>query len=77
MQNKDKPKNMGRLIFFAYFVSKSLYSAQNVLFTTDATNQPLTGICMYFLRLGTKKYLGEETFQVNAIFNESQINLIC
>ena len=36
----------------------------NMLFLTDARDQSLTGICMYFLRLTSKKYLGEETFQV-------------
>ena len=37
------------------------------MFTTDASIKPLIGICMYFLRLSTKKYLGEETFHVKEL----------
>lgn len=33
------------------------------LFTTDGLGQALTGLCMYFIRLTTKRALGEETFQ--------------
>ena len=36
---------------------------ENVLLTSDGSSSPLTGTTIYFLRLSTKKYLGEETFQ--------------
>ena len=38
-------------------------ASQKLLFTTDATGVALTGLCMYFIRLTTKRALGEETFQ--------------
>jgi hypothetical protein len=38
-------------------------SIAKVLFTTDATGPALTGLCMYFLRLTSKRALGEDTFQ--------------
>ena len=33
------------------------------IFTTDGMAAALTGLCMYFIRLTTKRALGEETFQ--------------
>ena len=33
------------------------------LFTTECTEEPLTGTAIYFMRASTKKSLGEEAFQ--------------
>ena len=38
--------------------------AKKILFSTDGAQEGLTGLCSYFLRLTTRRTLGEETFQV-------------
>ena len=46
------------------------FAVKNLLFTTDGSEVSLTNVCIYFLRLSTKKYLGEETFQVLFLLKE-------
>ena len=38
-----------------------------VLLSSDGASCPLTGLAIYFLRLSSRKYLGEETFQREVI----------
>ena len=35
--------------------------------SSDGASCPLTGLAIYFLRLSSRKYLGEETFQREVI----------
>ena len=49
MARKDEPKK----------------PAKKILFSTDGGQEGLTGLCSYFLRLTTRRTLGEETFQVS------------
>ena len=39
----------------------------SVLLSSDGASCPLTGLAIYFLRLSSRKYLGEETFQREVI----------
>ena len=45
-------------------VMETVAPGKKILFTTDGSEASLSNVCIYFLRLSTKKYLGEETFQV-------------
>ena len=54
----------GKVLNF-YFAAFLELLVKNCLFTTDGSDCALTNVCIYFLRLSTKKYLGEETFQVS------------
>ena len=51
-------------------------AVKKILFTTDGSEASLTNVCIYFLRLSTKKYLGEETFQVDELILSTVHNVL-
>ena len=62
LDHSEPGMEMKNLKFEIY--SMPFVSGKKILFTTDGSEASLTNVCIYFLRLSTKKYLGEETFQV-------------
>ena len=60
----------GRIASMAY---ANAGASVAVLFTTDGSEHPLTGLSIYFMRSTTKKNLSEETFQVIFLF-KTQFN---
>ena len=55
---------------------ESTTPVKKILFTTDGSEASLTNVCIYFLRLSTKKYLGEETFQVDELILSTEHNVL-